>query len=162
MQNVDCGEVMRGNKMIESIRVAAMEAIVFNVTGARLRLPHGGYALTGVCNDSAAMIQYALSGKTDVYPLTLNGPFAMQNLRCAMDLRDKLSGDSSMKEEVNGVNRLIKSLVELPSDTNSLPSEAKDQIDRQLHVQQPKLPFILMRNNVDILNSVRKEIVSVS
>lgn len=51
--------------MIDSIRVAAMEAIFFNLTGARFQLPHGGYGLTGVCNDSAAMIQYALFGKND-------------------------------------------------------------------------------------------------
>lgn len=146
--------------MIESIRVAAMEAIFFNVTGARLQLPHGGYGLTGVCNDSAAMIQYALSGKVDVYPLTLNGRFAMENLRCAVALRDKLRGDPSMKKEVDGLNRLIKSLLELPSDTNSLPSEASSQIRRQLHVQQPKLPFLLQRQNVDILGSIQKEIES--
>ena len=66
---MDCGEVMRGDKMIDSIRTAAMEAVVFNVTGTRLELPHGGYGLMGVCNDSAAIIQYALSGKVDIYPL---------------------------------------------------------------------------------------------
>lgn len=162
MQDVDSGEVMTGAKMIESIRVAAMEAIFFNVTGSRLELPHGGYGLTGVCNDSAAMIQYALSGKNDVYPLTLNGRFAMQNLRCAMELRDKLKEDPSMKREVDATNRLIKSLMTLGSDTNSLPSEANDQIRRLLHVQQPKLPFMLMRNNVDILSSIQKEVESVS
>jgi len=162
MQDVDCGEVMKGNNMVDSVRVAAMEAIIFNVTGARLQLPHGGYGLTGVCNDSAAMLQYALSGKNDVYPLTLNGRFAMQNLRCAMALRDKLNGDSTLKKEVDAVNCLIKALLELPSDTNSLPSEAYDQIRRQLHVQQPKLPFMLMRKNVDILGSVQKEIESAS
>lgn len=67
MRDIDSGQIMRGNQMIDSIRIAAMEAIFFNLTGARFQLPHGGYGLTGVCNDSAAMIQYALSGKNDVY-----------------------------------------------------------------------------------------------
>lgn len=148
--------------MIDSIRIAAMEAILFNTTGARLQMPHGGYGLTGVCNDSAAMIQYALSGRIDVYPLTLNGRFAMDNLRCAMALRDKLHDDSSMRKEVDAVNRLIKSLVTLGSDTNSLPSEAEDQIRRQLHVQQSMLPFVLMRENIRILGSIQQELESTS
>lgn len=161
MSDVDCGDVMRGSKLIESVRFAAMEALMFNIVGAKLDLPHGGYGLTGVCNDSAAMLQVALQGKNDVYPLTLNGQFAMDNLRCAMTLREKFRVDSSMKQEVYALDRLIKSLMTLGSDTNSLPSEAKEQIRRQLHVQQPKLPFLLMRQNVNILGSIQKEVKSV-
>lgn len=82
----------------------------------------------------------------------------MENLRSAMALRNTLRHDSSMKREVDALDRLIKSLLELPSDTNSLPSEANDQIRRCLHVQQPRLPFMLMKDNIDILDSIQKEI----
>ena len=82
----------------------------------------------------------------------------MQNLCCAVALQDKLRSDPSMKKEIDSVNRLIKSLLILPSDTNSLPSEASSQIHHQLHIQQPRLPFMFMRDNVNILGSVQKEI----
>ena len=67
-----------------------------------------------------------------------------------------------MKKEVDAVQRLIKSLLELPSDTNSLPSETCDQIRRCLHVQQPRLPFMLLKDNVTILDSIQKEIEKAS
>jgi hypothetical protein len=54
----------------------------------------------------------------------LNCRFAMENLRSAVALRDNLKPDSSMKKEVDAIDRLIKSLLELPRDMNSLPSEA--------------------------------------
>ena len=40
-----------------------------NSVGSRLRLPLGGYGLSGVCTDSPAAVEFALLGTTGVYPI---------------------------------------------------------------------------------------------
>jgi hypothetical protein len=160
LKDVDCGEVLHGEQAAESVRIAAMEALVLNAVGTELRLPFGGYGLTGVCNDSAALIECALSGTTHIYPLSFNGEFTMHNLRFAVRFKNFLSRDSSMAKEVEAVDKIIKALTHLPSDMNSLPSEASDQIRRQLHCQHPQLPFKMMRETRDVLNSIQNEMDS--
>lgn len=157
--DVQCGETLQNEKAAEGVQVAAMEAIVINGVATKFQLPLGGYGLTGVCNDSAALIECALfDGKTNIYPLTFNGRFAMQNLRLARELRSRLVRLSGMKDDVKALDRLIAAISSLPSDVNSLPFEAVDQCRRQLHCLGPRLTFALMRQSQKVVQSVLHEL----
>lgn len=60
MTDVDYCEPFRGKEAVRAVRMAALSAIVLNTVGTELNLPNGGYGLTGVCNDVAALIEYAM------------------------------------------------------------------------------------------------------
>lgn len=156
LQNVDCSRVMVGaEEVAECVRVAAMQAIVLNTLATEQRLPHGGYGLSGVCNDTAAMAEYALTGTTHVYPLTLNGKFAMYNIRVAKELRKTLKRE----QDIKAIDGFISAFRNLPSDTNSLPCEANDQCRRMLHCQPERIAFSLMLESREIMRSIQQELV---
>jgi hypothetical protein len=158
IENIDCGTPVTGIDTFKSIRTAGLFAVIMNGVATKFQLPFGGYGLTGVCNDSAAVLEYALSGTTHIYPLTLNGTFVMYSLRAAKELCTKLSQDPSMSKEVLSLKRLMKALKELPSDISSLPSEAADQCRRFLHCQPQEKPFALMLQSCEVVRSVQKEV----
>lgn len=158
IQNVDCGEVRCGNDAVESLRVAAMEAIVINAVGTRYNLPFGGYGLTGVCNDTAGLIEHALSGDTHIYPLSFNGKFALHNLRIARELRHALTKLPNTENDVRSLDRLMHAIVSLPSDLTSTPAEAADQFRRQLHCEPKHAVFALTLQSRRVIQSIQSEV----
>jgi hypothetical protein len=168
IQTTDCSPIWQNDKMvIDSVRTAGLLAVIINTVGTKYHLPFGGYGLTGVCNDSAALIEYALSGTTNVYPLTFNGKFAMHNLRVARDLyrtlerqRDGSSthGSDPVSADLASLERLIGATMNLFSDTNTLPSEAADQCRRYLFCQPKDAPFSLTVQSRKVIEAVQREL----
>lgn len=63
--------VYEGERAVEAIRVAGEVRRAFEEKrAAHPELPYGGYYTLGVCNDSNAFVEYALNGRTTLYPLT--------------------------------------------------------------------------------------------
>lgn len=160
INDVDCGEPVHGIIAADYVRVAALQAVAMNAVATKYSLPHGGYGLTGVCNDSAAMIEYAMTRKTHVYPITLSGRFTMHNLRLTQSIKTALKEKPSMEKEVDALDRLTEAMTELKSDVSSLPSEAMDQCRRQLHCQPPEMPFVHNKETQSILQSIQREVES--
>jgi hypothetical protein len=158
IQDVDCGPRLMGKDVLPAVRLAALQALVVVTVGSELHLPSGGYGLTGVCNDTAAWLEHALFRSTNMYPITLNGRFAMHMLRRARRLKGELQVQSDCAPEVRAVDTLIQALTALPSDMTTLPSGMLDQCNRQLHCMHPGLPFIAMQKSRQIVEEVRDEI----
>lgn len=60
-----------GQRAIEAMRLAGEVRRSFeDDRAANPQLPYGGYFTLGVCNDSNAFIEHALTGRTTLYPLT--------------------------------------------------------------------------------------------
>lgn len=60
-----------GDRAIEALRVAGEVRRAFEEKrAANPQLPYGGYFALGVCNDSNAFVEHALTGRTTLYPLT--------------------------------------------------------------------------------------------
>ena len=159
IKDIECSPVFCAEDAVRSARVAAMEALIINGVGTKLDLPFGGYGLTSVCNDSAALIEFAMTRKTNIYPITL-GRFGMQNYRFAEMLRKKLMNDSSMKREVEELDNLINAMKRIPSDLTTSPGNALDQSQRLLGCQDPAMPFLLMKETRKIVSSIQNEIRS--
>ncbi|KIY94459.1 hypothetical protein MNEG_13503 [Monoraphidium neglectum] len=60
-----------------AVRMLTAATVVVNAAGQRDRLLFGGYGYLGVCLDSAAAIQQALTGGCSLYPLILGGDAKM-------------------------------------------------------------------------------------
>jgi hypothetical protein len=160
--------------ILTAVTIAALQAVTINVVGTEQNLPLGGYGLTGVCNDSAAWLEQAIFGSTHIYPITMNGRFARMLLRRAVAIRDSMSNGNNSDydttalepklvqhhDDVKAVNQLIRALLELKSDMNSLPSQVLDQCRRQLHCIHPETPFALLRQSQAILESIQEEFKS--
>jgi len=59
---VQAGKEHRNEAVLDVVRMEGLLSTVLNATGTELDLPFGGYGLTGVCNDSAALLDQALEG----------------------------------------------------------------------------------------------------
>jgi hypothetical protein len=168
IHTTDCSPIWQNDNMvIDSVCIAGLLAVIINTVGTKYDLPFGGYGLTGVCNDSAALIEYAMSGTTNVYPLTFNGKFAMHNLRVARDLhrglkrqRDEsaMSVKGTMNKDLASLELLLGAIMNLLSDTNTLPSEAADQCRRYLHCHPKDSPFSLMEQSRKVIEAVQADL----
>jgi hypothetical protein len=170
LSRIDCAEsVRRGSDVLESVCVAGLQAVVVNAVSTCYDLPFGGYGLTGVCNDSAALLELALSTdrKTHVFPLTFIGKFAMQMLRMAYELRNVLKKNHgnhppySDQVDIASLDRLIEAIMLLPSDTNMAPVDALEQCRRWLYCQTPVPPFRLMKQSRSIVESIQSDILQI-
>ncbi|RMG10515.1 MAG: hypothetical protein D6731_17300 [Planctomycetota bacterium] len=63
--------VYRGERAIEAARMAGeVHRAMVDKQRAHPDLPYGGYYALGVCNDSNALVELHMTGKTTLYPLT--------------------------------------------------------------------------------------------
>ena len=155
---VDCGEVTEGEKTIQAVRMAGLSAVVLNAVGTDLELPFGGYGLTGVCNDTSALLYWALRKETSVYPLTSTGRFLMHQARRIRTLRNNLEALPNFKTEIDDLNCLVNATVNIPSDLHASPSQCADSSRRLLHCLPPDLPFQLMVDSKRIMEKILLEI----
>ena len=122
-----------------------------------LELPFGGYGVTSVCNDSAAVIQQCLYGKNTIYPMTSIGKFAQRTLRYTQRFRSKLHAQPNLEPEVQDLSAVIRALKQLPNDINSAPSNAESAARRMLKTLQPQLPFLLNVDSKQVMEGIISE-----
>ncbi len=116
-----CGRVsqaqLSGAKALEAITVAGAFTDVVNTTAKAKNLYADGYGITGVCNDSVAVVQQAVTGRADAYPLLMKD--------------DVLYG--ALKERLHDANKaddptykaIKKAMAELPSDVRHNESQKR-------------------------------------
>ena len=88
--SVDLGRPFEGREKYRAVRIAGLAACSLNTAGRDL--PHGGYGLLGVCNDSTAVVEQAIRGRTHVFPLTAIGRFQERTIHELHALRLRLQG----------------------------------------------------------------------
>ena len=166
-------------KLCDPIRMARLAGLLScceNSVGSKLRLPLGGYGLTGCCTDSAAAIEFALTGSTGVYPLLGIGSYKSHVVRRADELRKvserrrlakekkstQVTDDETMSppsEVVEDAEALRLALKDLPNDIHPLPSTNSSTAKRILSSCVPaKDPaFQLMVDERRILEGIASE-----
>jgi hypothetical protein len=105
------GDPLTGAQAAKAIDTAGAFADVVHQTAQRLNLYADGYGITGVCNDSVAVVQQALTGHADEYPLLMNDSVLYGELK-------KHLGQSSDPT----YQSILKAIKDLPSDTRANPS----------------------------------------
>lgn len=129
---------------IQAVDLAACESMCSNVCVRNWKFPFGGYGGLGVCADSVALIEYALRGRTTIFPLFMRGDAKSgllyvihQHIRVrlcnALDENKFSPGDprrSIIEEFLNAMNRVARCLIRLPNDIQVEPHEVSDAVDR--------------------------------
>ena len=99
---------LKGDKALEAVKLAGVFTDVVQQSARKLDLYADGYGITGVCNDSVAVIEQATTGKADQYPLL------MKDSVLTGELERRLSdGDTSDDALCKSLKRAIR---DLPSD----------------------------------------------
>lgn len=109
-------EPITGDKALSALQLAGLLSDVINDAARDQDLAAAGYGVTGVCNDTVAIIQHALFGRTTAYPLL------MQDETLTDKLQQRLSDDDPRDDQL--YMRLLDSIVAVPSDTVMQPDAA--------------------------------------
>ena len=96
------------------LSVAGAFTDVVEDAAKRLDLYADGYGITGVCNDSVAVVQQAVTGNATQYPLLMNDDVLLGELKKRLSDGDR-TGDATYRS-------LKKAIGDLPSDTKPNPS----------------------------------------
>ena len=67
------GEPYGGERLLELIDLTEVMALVHNQAASRLGLRSGGYGSLGFCIDTTALLQQAMEGRCQLFPLLLSG-----------------------------------------------------------------------------------------
>lgn len=110
------GEVT-GAKALEAISVAGAFTDLVNTTAKEKNLYADGYGITGVCNDSVAVVQQAVTGHADAYPLLMKDEVLYGALK------ERLS--DANKADDPSFRAIRKAMRELPSDVQHNESQKR-------------------------------------
>lgn len=106
---VQHGEVT-GDAAVRAVKLAGLLGDVINDSAKALNLYADGYGVTGVCNDSVAVIEQAMLGAAHEYPLM------MQDAVLQAELQKRL-GDGVRRDDPD-YRVLSENIARLPTDTS--------------------------------------------
>jgi hypothetical protein len=66
LKPVSTTDIYNPEQTLHAVRMAGLLGVTFNGIATEMNLPFGGYGVLGVCNDSAAIVDFALRGETIV------------------------------------------------------------------------------------------------
>lgn len=121
-----------------------------------MNLPFGGYGVLGVCNDSAAFIDFALRGETNMYPLISTGRFLFHTGRRLLELEKALvQREDLVATAAADVRRLVTAACNLDSDIHNSPSQLIGATRRYL-ANNPQSFFQLTEDSKAMMSAVAK------
>ncbi|CAJ1951274.1 unnamed protein product [Cylindrotheca closterium] len=134
-------EVYNFQESLKAVRTTGILAVAFNSIATEMDLPFGGYGILGVCNDSAALVDMAVRGATNLYPLISTERYMWHTLRRLVrmqtnlqeQLQGKMCASSPMKPSeqlLEDVAILIHATSTMDSDIHSKPSRLFDALRR--------------------------------
>jgi hypothetical protein len=143
-------DVYPSNDAVCAVRMCAIVAVTFNRIATEFELPFGGYGILGMCNDSSTIIDFALRGKTNAYPLLSTGRYLNHIVSYFVKVMNELSENESadmpnLKPIIDDILCLIKGTSQLPSDLHISPSTLIGTLSR--HNATYRTP--IFQNTVD-------------
>lgn len=149
-------KVYNKEQALMAMRMSGLLATTFNAIGTEMELPFGGYGVLGVCNDSAALLDYAIRGETNMYPLVSTGRFLLHIAQRALSLHKALLDLPGFEQEVHDTKRLITAACNIDSDIHTSPSHLVGATKRYL-ANSPKIAYFqLSLESSEILTNMSK------
>lgn len=108
---------LKGDDALKAITLAGAFTDLVNTTAKAKNLYADGYGVTGVCNDSVAVVQQAVTGNADAYPLLMKDSVLADALNERLNDADK-TDDKTLRSLRNAMR-------ELPSDTRKNQSQQR-------------------------------------
>jgi hypothetical protein len=155
--DVETGPRLVNQDVIRAARVAGLYACVLNGLSSELELPFGGYGLTAVCNDSAALVQQCLYNEATIYPMTSVGRYLHRTMRYAQHMAEKMNRVTGLDDEVHDLTSIADAMKKMPSDLNASPANAENAARRMLATMQPNMPFNLAKDSKRVMEAILKE-----
>jgi hypothetical protein len=136
------GQPIEGERLVEALDLCDVIALVHNLEASDRQLLRGGYGTLGFCIDTSALIQQALEGRCQLFPVLLGGIWRARLHRRA----ERLAVEGSLPEAHRlALERYRIALAALPLDLSI--TEADGEAARQrLRASQPATsPFLLVQ-----------------
>ena len=114
-------DTLSGKEADKALGLCALMGDVINKSASKLDLMASGYGVTGVCNDSVAIIHHATCGEAKEFPLL------MQDATLMGELERRMSDDNHRDDP--GYSTLKASVIAVPSDTSANSSSVSRAID---------------------------------
>ena len=128
------GETFSGERLRQLIELTEVMALVHNSLASAHGLRHGGYGTLGFCIDTTALLQQAMTGGCDLFPVLLSGIWRERLLREARRL--------GVEHE-----RYAAALMALPLDLSHHGPGAVDAWRRLRACQPGNSPFLLVQRH---------------
>lgn len=141
-------------KALQAVRMASLLSVTFNAIGTEQKLPFGGYGVLGVCNDTAALLDQAIRGTTNMYPLVSTGRYLMHIAKRLVALRIGLLNASKLEEELKDIQQMIAAIMDISSDLQASPSNALDATRRYLACLPRASVFQLEAESKEIMTRI--------
>ncbi len=133
--------VFRDQQLSDAIDLCELMGAIHNSEASMENLHLGGYGAIGFCIDSTALLEQALTGRTNLFPLTLGG---LWRERLCAQLHHLL--EQNMQPNDDAVDRYKRALEEMPQDIYHNSETRKDAKRRLLASQPTQSPFLLIQH----------------
>jgi len=161
-QAVSTTRVYDQEEALAAVRMSGILACAFNQIGTEMNLPFGGYGVLGVCNDTAAIIDFAVRGETNMYPLLSTGRFLMHIAKSLTRFHDGLlrkggDDDETMKIEADTL-RLAFTACNMQSDIHCSPNQMIGAAKRYAS-NYPNAYFQISEDSQEVMKEISKQYV---
>ena len=133
--------VFRDQQLSDAVELCELMGAVHNSEASMHNLHLGGYGAIGFCIDSTALLEYALTGHTNLFPLTLGG---LWRERLSAELDHLL--EQNMRPNEEAVDRYKRAIENMPQDLYHTIETRKDAKRRLLASQPSYSPFLLIQD----------------
>jgi antirestriction protein ArdC len=110
----------------------------------------------GVCNDTAALVDFAVRGSTNMYPLLSTGRFLMHTAAHLVDTHQKLSKYDDMKVIAKDARRLASAACFMESDIHCSPTQLIGAV-RRFNANYPDSFFQITDDSREIMQYMATE-----
>ena len=139
------GEPLRAERLHQLLDLCEVVALVHNLEASERQLVRGGYGALGFCIDSTALLQQAMEGRCQLFPVLIGGIWRERLLRRSEQLR--AAGGASLE-------RYQLALQQLPHDGSLHGAAAMAGLQRLKACQPLNSPFALVQQlNSEALRS---------
>ena len=133
--------VFRDQQLFDAVDLCELMGAIHNSEASMDNLQLGGYGAIGFCIDSTALLEYALTGHTNLFPLTLGG---LWRERLSAHLDQLL--EHSMRPNEEAIDRYKIAIEQMPQDLYHTSDTRKDAKRRLLASQPSHSPFLLIQD----------------
>lgn len=156
VQSVSTTDIYTKEQALIAIRMSGLLACTFNSIGTKMDLPYGGYGVLGVCNDTAALVDYAVRGCTNMYPLLSTGRYLLHTAARLVGMWQILSEYDDMKKEAADTKRLATAACLMESDIHCSPSQLIGATRRYL-ANYPVSFFQLTEDSKEVMTQLSRQ-----
>lgn len=162
---VSTTKIYTQEEALMAVRMAGMLACTFNQIGTEMNLPFGGYGVLGVCNDTAAIVDFAVRGETNMYPLISTGRFLMHTAKFLGGIHDGLlqnnkgadgKASKKMKASISDSLRLANAACNMRTDIHCSPKQMIGAA-RRYSANYPVSYFQINEDSKEVMQEIRMQ-----